>query len=74
MKPIAKLCLVIAIVSSTLFMAPVGEAVTLCCARCRAQLGACVRGCGVNPTCEINCENQYFSCANACAQQQQYCS
>ena len=73
MKLIAKLCLVLAIVSSALFVAPQGEAALPCCAGCRARLGSCARGCGGNPNCDANCENQYLLCANACAQQQQYC-
>lgn len=73
MKSLAKLCLLIAVVGSTLFLAPAGEAVTNCCAYCGFQQQGCIKRCGLNVSCQRNCEAQYESCAAACAQQGQYC-
>ena len=75
MKLIAKLCLVIVIVSSTLLLVPQGEAVTLgCCLTCRTQLQGCYKNCGLNPSCEGNCDSNYESCVAGCALQGKYCS
>ncbi len=73
MKTVAKLCLVISIVSSTLFLVPQGEAVVNCCASCGFQTQGCIKRCGLNLGCRANCEAQYDSCAAACALQGQYC-